>query len=393
MRFIKHTVMLTLALSFIWAVQGCHSGDKNKEDVQVELTIRSQTVSSNAGSQFIMVNTPGAWTITSNQSWATVEPSSGTGSYSKIVLTCLENPSEQSRVALITLTAAGKTSEITLIQAGIGGNVDPDIPDPDDPTGGKTHATYGWLELPAFNTSTYKFVTHELASSGHSGRSFSYLWSKGDLVALWVAYPLNKSLISTGSRTDYWATDPKLTTEEQPILYNAYKGGYDRGHQLPSADRLAYNDNKKTFYFTNMTPQLNSLNGYLWATLESQVRSWGNKSDTLYVVTGCVVNGSTKKAYDNNGKAVTVPVAYYKAILRYMSNSTVGHSGYLALGIYLEHRAYSEKTISKSMCMSIDDLEKKLNIDLFPNLINKVGEDTANTIEAENPANVSWWWN
>ena len=187
--------------------------------------------------------------------------------------------------------------------------------------------------------------------------------------------------------------DPKLSSAEQPILYSAYVGGYDRGHQLPSADRLSYNDNVKTFYFTNMTPQLNSLNSNLWASVESQVRSWASKSDTLYVVTGCVVNGSTKKAYDNNGKAVTVPVAYYKAVLRYMSTSTVGHSGYMALGLYLEHKAYSEKKLTKAMTMSIDELESKLNIDLFPNLSNKIGESAANTIEAEVPANVTWWWN
>ena len=393
MKTIRYIIMYTLALTMGLLVQGCHSGDHEPEEVEVQLTVKTQTITSNATSQFIVVNTPGAWTITSNQPWATVDPTSGTGSYSKIVLSCQENPSEESRSAIITLSAAGKTVDVTLVQAGIGGNVDPDNPDPDDPNAGKTHASYGWLELPGFNTNTYKFISHDLASSGHSGRSFSLLWSKGDMVALWVAYPLNNSLASSGSRTNYWGMDPKLSSAEQPILYSAYVGGYDRGHQLPSADRLSYNDNVKTFYFTNMTPQLNSLNSNLWASVESQVRSWASKSDTLYVVTGCVVNGSTKKAYDNNGKAVTVPVAYYKAVLRYMSNSTVGHSGYMALGLYLEHKAYSEKKLTKAMTMSIDELESKLNIDLFPNLSNKIGESAANTIEAEVPANVTWWWN
>ena len=42
--------------------------------------------------------------------------------------------------------------------------------------------------------------------------------------------------------------------------------------------------------------------------------------------------------------------------------------------------------------MSVDDLEKKLNIDFFVNLPAKVGEETAARIEAENPADISWWW-
>lgn len=337
-----------------------------------------------------MVNAKGEWSIVSNQTWLSIEPSSGVGNFSKIVLSCEENSSTQSRTAVLTLTADGTTMDVMVTQVGVGEN--PDItPSSDDD--GTTHETYGWLELPGFNTSTYKFISHNMASSGRSGRSFSYLWSKGDLVALWVAYPLNKGLIASGSRTNNWGMDPNLGSDEQPILYSAYRGGYDRGHQLPSADRLAYNDNVKTFYFTNMTPQLNSLNSNIWASLESQVRGWADKSDTLYVVTGCVIAGSTKKAYDNNGKAVTVPVGYYKAVLRYMEGSTVGHNGYMAAAVYLEHRAYSETKVSRTMSISIDALENILNIDLFPNLKNKVGESVANTIEAENPANVAWWWN
>ena len=389
MRLFNNIVMWSLALTMSLLVLSCHHDDKEQKEVEVKLNIKTPVVTSNATSQFIVVNTPGEWKISSNQGWASVEPSTGIGSYSKIVLSCEENTSDESRTAIITLSAAGTNVDVTIVQAGVGGG----IIDPDDPDNDKTHLTYGWLELPAFKSGTYKFVTHEFASSGRSGRSFSLLWSKADLVALWVAYPLNNALIASGSRTNYWGMDPKLSSEEQPILYSGYTSGYDRGHQLPSADRLSYNDNVKTFYFSNMTPQLSSLNSNLWASVEGQVRTWASKSDTLYVVTGCVVTGSNKKVYDNNGKSVTVPVAYYKAVLRYMNGSTIGHSGYMALGLYLEHKAYSEKKLTKAMTMSIDELESKLNIDLFPNLEKKVGEATAATIEAEKPANISWWWN
>ena len=126
------------------------------------------------------------------------------------------------------------------------------------------------------------------------------------------------------------------------------------------------------------------------------MRSWANESDTLYVVTGCVIDykdGETVKyALDNNGKKVTVPTAYYKAVLRYMKNSTVGYSGYSACAVWLDHKVYSTKTIDSSYSMSVDDLEEKLGIDFFVNLPAKVGEDVAARIEAEEPKGVAWWW-
>jgi hypothetical protein len=42
--------------------------------------------------------------------------------------------------------------------------------------------------------------------------------------------------------------------------------------------------------------------------------------------------------------------------------------------------------------MSIDDLEKKLGIDLFVNLPTVIGQATADKVEAQEPSTVSWWW-
>lgn len=152
-----------------------------------------------------------------------------------------------------------------------------------------------------------------------------------------------------------------------------------------------------TFYGTNMTPQIqNGFNGDIWAVLEGKVRSWANRSDTLYVVTGCVIDypdeSSIRYAEDYTGKKITVPTAYYKAVLRYMKNSTFGYSGYSACAVWLDHKVYSTKTIDSSYSMSVDDLEEKLGIDFFVNLPAKVGEDVAARIEAEEPKDVTWWW-
>lgn len=62
---------------------------------------------------------------------------------------------------------------------------------------------------------------------------------------------------------------------------------YNRGHQLPNADRKVSSlANKQVYYYSNMTPQIASFNSPIWAALEGNVRTKWICSDTLYVVTG-----------------------------------------------------------------------------------------------------------
>lgn len=354
--------------------------DPVKPETIVSVTFKQPEVEATKGSQFINISSNGSWILSSSQSWLKVSQSNGTGSTSSVSVSYDENTGTSSRTATLTLSCAGKSATATLTQKG-----KEETP---------VVVISKWLELPAIQTGAgHKFVSHNFTNKNQ--RSFSYDWNSTDLVANWVAYPLNKGLIGSGSRTDAWGYDPQLTTSEQPLLGSAYKGGYDRGHQLPSADRLTYAENVKTFYYTNMTPQMNSFNGQIWATAESMVRGWSSSCDTLYVITGCIVKGSSKKAYDNNGKAVTVPVAYYKAVLRYMKGSTLGYSGFMGLAMYFEHKTYSHSNINNSMTdivMSIDALEAKIGLDLFPNLVTVAGKTVSDQVEAEDPTKVSFWW-
>lgn len=168
-----------------------------------------------------------------------------------------------------------------------------------------------WVELPERKeNANYQYVTHYgPLSNNKTVRNYSICFDKTKKAALWVAYPIhNAYLTGSGKRTDAWAFDPII-----PIAYQAncidksYRGSYDRGHQLPSADRLATNElNAQTFYMSNMTPQLNRLNQDMWANLENKVRN--NKcSDTLYVVTG-VYFDSNATTYDGARQHCITPV-------------------------------------------------------------------------------------
>jgi endonuclease G len=385
------------------ALSSCGSG--GKEDVlPPTVEVKTAVVEAGGYSQFIYVKASSSWRITITSvdggepvDWIIADPSSGSGDMD-VTLKVEENKSEKERSAVITVeNSAGKASK-TISQKAKGSEVKPDP----TPSGGNLSPKTGWMELPAIPEGMDAF-THSMTVGSVSTRNYSFLWDYSNLVAPWVAYPLCKWNIGNNiKRTNSWGLDPLLPEGKQPVLYRGFSKGnngwYARGHQIPSADRLtSYESNSMTFYGTNMTPQIqDGFNGDIWATLEGKVRSWANSSDTLYVVTGCVIDykdGETVKyALDNNGKKVTVPTAYYKAVLRYMKSSTFGYSGYSACAVWLDHKIYSSSSISSSYSMSVDDLEKKTGIDFFVNLPAKVGEETAAKIEAEDPAKVSWWW-
>ena len=355
------------------------------EDMGVtpDVSVSEKSVSCEAGYRTVSVKASGKWLLSlyymdGAEPWASLTSTSGRGSKSGIILTYGENPSEDSRSLRIILTTSDHDYAVTFTQQG---QSSPDLPAADPK----------WLELPKLEQDeTCRFYSHDMTVAGKRIRNYSFLWDRENLVAHWVAYPLNAGLIGDGKRTDDWGYDPEVPREDQPVLFNGFSRGYSRGHQLPSADRYAGGSNPSTFYFTNMTPQLQSLNSPAWAGLEEKVRGWSKTSDTLYVVTGCVIEGSTKKAYDNDGKAVTVPVGYFKALLWYNSHSTYS-SRYMGAAFYVEHRSYGSITAEESM--SIDDLEEKTGIDFFVNLPARIGSAAeAAAVEAQDPKDYSSLW-
>ena len=383
------------------------SCDEVKTEVEVfEISIKNPSVASGKGQQFVNVKCSGDWTLalTSEQGevdWARLSATSGTGNKSNVILSYDVNAGEQDRSLKIYLDNGSKSVFCELKQLGSGRHPEDD-PDTggdngsgdngsgDNGSGNADLSATGWLELPALDNPNLGYYAHHFKMNGKTYRNYSFGWSQKDRVALWVAYPLCK-LYTNGSagRTNAWALDP-LLGEDSAAPFGGYAGDYARGHQLPSADRqCCYEANAQTFYGTNMTPQLNAHNEKIWADLEGKVRGYANTSDTTYVVTGVMVSASSEIQRDSYGNKVTVPDAYFKAVLKYSKSSTLG--AWNAAAFYLEHRAYSG-SVSKEHSMSIDELEEMTGIDFFVNLPAKIGEDQAAKLEAADPANSSVWW-
>ena len=403
----KFTLIFALVAAFSCFLAGCDNKEGGKTNADVlEVSVKNPSVGSGAGQQFVNVKCSGQWTldlVSDNGvvDWATLSVTSGNGNKSNVILSYQVNDTEQTRELRIVLDNGSKWVECKISQVAAGQH-----PEDDPDTGGDNGsgnngsgdsgsvdtdlAKTGWMELPALDNPNLGYYTHNFEMNGKTYRNYSFGWSQKDRVALWVAYPLCK-LYTNGSagRTNAWALDP-LLGEDSAAPFGGYAGDYARGHQLPSADRqCCYEANAQTFYGTNMTPQLNAHNERIWADLENKVRGYANSSDTTYVVTGVMVSSSSEIQRDSYGNNVTVPDAYFKAVLKYSKSSTLGT--WNAAAFYLEHRAYSG-SVSKEHSMSIDELEEMTGLDFFVNLPAKVGETQAAEIESTDPATSSVWW-
>lgn len=370
--------------------------------VVAEVSVKTSQVTAKGGSMFVNVTCSGAWELSLKGQdaaidWAELSPTSGTGNKANVILSYDNNTSGQTRSLEIVITSGTQWSTCQLTQSASEDQEDDSKEDDQTAPEDMDLTKAAWLELPSLDDKSLSYYAHSFKypNDGKTYRNYSFGWSQDDLVAVWVAYPLCKFYTNkTVNRTNAWAYDPLLGSAYSSAPFGGYGGNYARGHQLPSADRLCCKDaNVQTFYGTNLTPQLNEHNEGIWQALEDKVRTIANNSDTTYVVTGCVVTNPIGTTTDSDGKKMSVPSHYFKALLRYSKASTLAQ--WSAAGFYLEHKNYSKGSSGydfKAVSMSIDELEKKTGLDFFVNLPAKVGEDTAAKLEAQNPVNSSVWW-
>lgn len=236
-----------------------------------------------------------------------------------------------------------------------------------------------WTETPLITESqlaksNLKYITHYTGETytnstlnGIKIRNYSMLYDTDLKIAYWVAYPLcNWYINGSGKRTDAWDYDPQVPASQQANLASSYPANdYDRGHQLPSGDRLRSNAiNAQTFYYTNMTPQTGKkLNQAIWADLEDAVRGWSSGTDTLYVVTGAMPTTSTDRTIqyttDRDGKKIAVPKYYFKVLARKVNGQ------YQTVGYKLNNVSYNDRDFNIGL-VSVKELEEMTGFTFFP---------------------------
>lgn len=379
-RFISKSIWLTVLILFIVA---CSNDDSNgggpSQSGEAYWKISSTVKSASGSSAIIITGTPGTiWNaeITEGTTWCSFSSndqvlSSKSGEV-KDGLNVLyvyynSNTGKEQRTAKISFQFADQEAKVfDLVQLS---ESQQNLP-----------AFKSWAEVPDFKeNANYQYVTHYTFLNNKMIRNYSICFDKTKKAALWVAYPIHTAYLGSVKRTDRWAFDPIISQSYQAdCTIRSYGGSYDRGHQLPSADRDATDEmNAQTFYMSNMTPQLNRLNQDMWANLESKVRS-NNCSDTLYVVTGAYFGTGAKSTTDGAGNQIPIPTNYFKVLLRTKTGKTgknikdCSDSELISIGFWVNHQSYGKVDPPTSICTTVADIESKTGFTFFPQVSSSV---------------------
>ena len=202
--------------------------------------------------------------------------------------------------------------------------------------------------------------------------------------------------LSATDRNDDFKADPDVYNSA--TLEDYRNSGFSRGHLCPSADRqCTVEQNKQTFYLTNMQPQWQKHNGGLWKNLEDLVRNFATDEsktnahcDTLYIVKAATITDKVTindveedgiyadrcVGGDGHTHELIVPKYFYMALLHYNKATDTYH----AIAFWTLHQDASDTNKNYGdYVISIDELEKRTGIDFFCNL----PDDVEKTVEAK----------
>lgn len=378
--------ILGVVIAVAAAVIGTCCGEKNPVTPDANCKAKfsvGENVEWNTASQFVVITAPATqkWTARVADDWAWFDyedyhyytQGQGNGS---VALYIASNGESKSRSTTVEVEFEGTTTvTLKLTQ---GAFVQAEAPEID-------YEQTSWPEMPLVKENDGNlYVTHMTKASGKTMRNYSMCYDPDVKAALWIAYPLHDCYTRKAvDRTDAWGYDPLIPAKYQVNMEKGMSNGYDRGHQVASADRLAsYDMNSQTFYYTNMTAQVGAgMNQDIWNNLENMIRNEYICRDTLYVVTGCVMtteDDTQVKWVDNrNGGKVAVPKAYFKVLLRTKSGNTgkaVDNSNATTIGFWYENRRYSYSTPRVSDVKSVDEIERLTGFTFFPQISDEIKE-------------------
>jgi endonuclease G, mitochondrial len=186
----------------------------------------------------------------------------------------------------------------------------------------------------------------------HSGVSRTPLWSAEDLT------PARLKEAKHLKRKNAFHSEDQLQMEDRSELHDYARSGFDRGHMSPSGDMPTATAQFESFSLANMVPQNPNNNQNLWEGIESSVRYLTSRRSELFVITGPVFDESPVKRL--NGR-VFIPSHIFKAVYDPEKKEA---------GAYIAPNAPG----MDYQTVSIAELEKRIGINLFPKMPQKVKE-------------------
>ena len=217
----------------------------------------------------------------------------------------------------------------------------------------------------------------------HSAMILSY--SDQHKQANWVMHIILPDVVfGSETRSNNFREDPKIpggtAVEEDYFLSNvnedgttSYDGfGFDRGHLAPSADfRWSPKALSESYYYSNISPQVESLNREKWRELEDALRNYiyQNPSSKLFVFTAPVLHDDLPFIERSRVNKVSIPQKFVKAVVDLDKQRGIA---------FVMENDQALKALSE-YAVSIDAVEELLGLDLFKML----GDDLENKLEAQ----------
>lgn len=244
------------------------------------------------------------------------------------------------------------------------------------------------LEFPRLKAGANNKVIVNSTNSAFDKEGINYCveWDTTLKAQRWSCYVMHNGYKVNGilrySGNPQYPFDPQLTADEY-WDQDYFKGsGFDHGHICPSGDRLfSAKANKQTFYMTNMQPQYNKFNTGLWEDLEAKVRSWCVASGVtnLYVCKGATIDKPEHIMMRIQDKLIA-PKYFFCALMAETA------SGFKGIAFWMENENISRKGDDlKKYVISINELERKTDIDFFCNITDALEE------KAESQSDTSQW--
>lgn len=212
----------------------------------------------------------------------------------------------------------------------------------------------------------------------HVGYACSY--NRVSLIPNWVAYELTAEEVNPpvklkGKESFRW--DPE-TNGINTAYREDYKNdeGWQRGHMAPKADmRWSVQAYEESFYLSNICPQNGVFNAGDWETTEKLARRIAKRYGRVYIICGPIIGNNKYGALGTH--RVIIPDAFFKALLVYVDGQ------YWSLAMVLPNEAEHHDP-SYYWC-TVNELEKIIDMDLFPGLSDIYEESV------ENQLNKSIW--